>query len=720
MIPQQYNDKPLVHAWTYRDAQGRTLGVVGRYETPGERKEVVPFFRANGAEWKSGAPPEPRPLFGLDVLANGEGRAVFIVEGEKSAAALHGLGLVTVTSIGGSPAASKADWTPLSGCLRTYLLPDKDDPGEQYARDVAAALGALESPPELFLVRLDGLPEGGDVVDWIQARSPGWNGYAPIPEAARGRLRKDFEQEVKARAEPIPADWMKEAAPGAWSDPIPLPPAGGGAVSPPFPMKALPKAIKEAAQEVARFSKTDPAASAVAGLSALAVAIGKRAVVVERPGLEHYLALFFCLIAGTGERKTGTFKGMTRALDAWTKAQRVRWEEAKAGAESFNSILDNQIAVLKRKAKENTRTEDFAAELAKLEATRKPIPPSPKLYDTDATEQYIVRQLAKRAGAFAVLSSEGRPVVDHIIGKYSGGDGRTGDSVYLAGISGDTITRGRVGSEGAGEDWVIHDPCLNVCVMIQPDKYLDMASRPVLRDSGLIPRIFPVWLASMAGKQHEAKGEPGLNPAALAAYESMLAGILDTPIAKDEKGQDVPHRAILGEEATEARRLFHNFIQDSMADGRDLEDCRSIAQKVVSQTCKMALVLHVAKDWKVLTQAESVIDAKTWAAAQALGAYFLNEAVRSQRLADEDKTLELARRILAWAMKEGKTAVTVAEISNFLPRPRPKAEQARVAMAVLEDLGHVRQQVTPEHRKPVFVFHPGPNSRNSQNSQGRG
>ena len=52
----------------------------------------------------------PRPLFGLDRLAkHPKEKAVFIVEGEKAATALHGLGIAAVSSLGGSQAANKAD-----------------------------------------------------------------------------------------------------------------------------------------------------------------------------------------------------------------------------------------------------------------------------------------------------------------------------------------------------------------------------------------------------------------------------------------------------------------------------------------------------------------------------------------------------------------------------------------------------------------------------------
>lgn len=127
-IPQTFNKKPRRFVWEYRSNQGEPLGYVVRFDDDGKNKEIVPYFkRINGNGWQHGSATEPRPLFGLDVLnkANNE-RSVFIVEGEKSAAALQSLGLVAITSQGGSNSALKTDWKPLNERERIYMLPDNE------------------------------------------------------------------------------------------------------------------------------------------------------------------------------------------------------------------------------------------------------------------------------------------------------------------------------------------------------------------------------------------------------------------------------------------------------------------------------------------------------------------------------------------------------------------------------------------------------------------
>lgn len=206
-IPQSYHGKPLIHSWNYCTKDGAPFGVVGRYQDGSGKKDIVPFFKRNGATWAAGIELNPRPLFGLDKLAtHPKDKAVFIVEGEKSSTALQSIGITAVSSLGGSQAAKQTDWTPLSGYKLVYLLPDADEPGEHYMRDVYRALMALESPPQCKVVVLSGLPVAGDVVDWVQSLINDWDGYSPIAENLHEALREELRAELKS-AESIPDAW---------------------------------------------------------------------------------------------------------------------------------------------------------------------------------------------------------------------------------------------------------------------------------------------------------------------------------------------------------------------------------------------------------------------------------------------------------------------------------------------------------------------------------
>ena len=200
----------------------------------------------NGHGWQSGSAAEPRPLFGLDVLAQADiTRAVFIVEGEKAAAALQSLGLVAVTSQGGSKAAAKTDWKPLEGRGRVYLLPDNDAPGEAYAEAIALILKGFQKLTGVQIVRLPDLPASGDVADWISARIPQWDGFEPVPDSGTdtAALLAEFQSMVKAHSEPVPVEWLGLPAAATatdWQAPISL----QSATLPPWPDDVFPAQIQ--------------------------------------------------------------------------------------------------------------------------------------------------------------------------------------------------------------------------------------------------------------------------------------------------------------------------------------------------------------------------------------------------------------------------------------------------------------------------------------------
>lgn len=154
-----------VATWHYRDAASALLFVVCRFDPPGARKEIVPLScGTEGWRWK--APPEPRPLYGLDRLAARPAAPVLVVEGEKAADAAVGIfpDFAVVTWPGGAQAVSKADWTPLRGRL-VAAWPDNDVPGHKAAAEVAKAASAAGAARAAVVPVPRDWPDGWDVAD---------------------------------------------------------------------------------------------------------------------------------------------------------------------------------------------------------------------------------------------------------------------------------------------------------------------------------------------------------------------------------------------------------------------------------------------------------------------------------------------------------------------------------------------------------------------------
>lgn len=176
--------------WLYRDPAGDISMASVRFDTQ-QGKQVLPCTPDGKGGWQWKALPEPRPLYGLDRLAAKPTAPVIVTEGEKAADAAQRLfpDSVATTSSGGANAAGKTDWTLLAGRDVT-IWPDNDEPGRNYAADVArlcCAAGAAS-------VRVVNVPK-----DWPD----GWDLADPPPEGVtpytlRQMLEEAQESEGKA------------------------------------------------------------------------------------------------------------------------------------------------------------------------------------------------------------------------------------------------------------------------------------------------------------------------------------------------------------------------------------------------------------------------------------------------------------------------------------------------------------------------------------------
>ncbi|AXK40685.1 DUF927 domain-containing protein [Crenobacter cavernae] len=143
----------VVQMWRYNDAAGLPLVFVARLEPGmnGRSKDYFPLSvwedAASGKrEWRWKNLPAPRPLYGLDRLAERSAAPVVVCEGEKAADAAAKLlpEHVAVCWMNGAEAVGKADFSPLAGrdCL---IWRDNDTPGEVAAQAVAGALAKVDA-----------------------------------------------------------------------------------------------------------------------------------------------------------------------------------------------------------------------------------------------------------------------------------------------------------------------------------------------------------------------------------------------------------------------------------------------------------------------------------------------------------------------------------------------------------------------------------------------
>lgn len=178
--------------WRYLSETGNLLGYVARYDPPGERKVYIPFSWAG--RWQKKQFSDPRPLYGLELLAARPEAPVMLVEGEKSADAARKLAgdiYLVLSWPGGGHAWAKADFSPLYG-RKILIWPDADAPGTVCATSVAEFL--LPHCQEIKFVDVSDRSDGWDAAD---ALSDGWD-WQRLKEWARARV-KVVEPKIKIK-----------------------------------------------------------------------------------------------------------------------------------------------------------------------------------------------------------------------------------------------------------------------------------------------------------------------------------------------------------------------------------------------------------------------------------------------------------------------------------------------------------------------------------------
>jgi len=125
-------------------------------------KEIRPIHRDAGI-WHIGKGSDLWPLYRIGEVRELDLPRVYVVEGEAVADAGWKLGLPCISWQGGCKNARNADFRQLDG-LDVVCLPDNDDGGRAAMQHVSTQVSGAK------MVTLPGLPDHGDLVDFIEAR----------------------------------------------------------------------------------------------------------------------------------------------------------------------------------------------------------------------------------------------------------------------------------------------------------------------------------------------------------------------------------------------------------------------------------------------------------------------------------------------------------------------------------------------------------------------
>lgn len=569
----------------YTDGDGVPVATVFRYDKSDKsaKKEFRPFCHYCH-RWHA---PDLRPLYYADALKETTGPVV-IVEGEKCADALNGLGILVTTVFGSSGGIGKADFSPLRD-RGVIIWPDNDEPGAKFADQVALSLreiGAASvrivqvNDATLREVSQNGartytytLRKGWDAADaindgWARAdvlqfiknaeslkasealRVPGrirsvWNalkGGDPLKD--REALKDVPLKGVDAFKEDGPFkepanDSLKLKAP-EWGEPDmsvlnprPKPPEFPTQLFGPFWSKWI------SSQAESKSAPVDYVGATL--LVSASTAIGNARRVSPWEGWTEPPHLWAALV---GNPSSGKSPAMDPVMDLIRK---VEADEAEGHADALRQFEADVIAAnyVRDQWEKDVKTaakEGYPAPL-KPEAAMEPLKPHrPRLRVSDATLESLMSLLSQLPKGVLMTRDELAGWIGSF-NRYAGGEG--GDRAFwLEAWGGRSYTVDRVKNGQA-----ITIPHLSIAVLggIQPDKLASALLKG--DDDGLTARFMYFWPdpVPLERPQDVLEGEEALK--ALRALHGLEMGT-------DEHGNAFPVTVPLSEEAA---AFFHEW-----------------------------------------------------------------------------------------------------------------------------------------------------------------
>lgn len=631
----------------YRNADGTPAYWRIRCKHPGTGEKWIRPMRWNGTGYVLGEPPVPeggKLLYRLPELLADPSAPVWVVEGEACADALAKAGKVATTS-GSASSADAADWSPLSG-RSAILWPDHDAAGAAYADNVEARLRALGCTVESVDVAALGLPEHGDVVDWL--------------------AEHDAEELNTLPMVHDPAVRVDGFAPEPLRRPVPPPE--------PYPIAELGPILQPAAESLRRVIQ---APDAVCGASVLAAAsLAAQALAdIEIDGRIIPLSLWMLTIAESGERKS--------AIDA--EAMRAARDYEKELAKGYESDLrihaadvaewEARCADARSKAKKSR-----GAGLSDALQAIGPAPPAPlvpRVIVADFTAEGLAKLLAAGWPSVGAFTDEAALVF--------GGHGMSKEAV--ARTAGtlcklwDNGTLDRVRSlDGATK---LYGRRLALHLLAQPVIAERALSDDVLAGQGFLARCLLAWPEPTAGTRLY-RPESLRDDAALARMAYRLGELhrQPLPLAEGERQELRPRALHLDATAKAVWVQLHDAVEAGMRPGGEFSTAKPWASKTPEQALRIAGVLTLLE-----STAAQEIDAGTMERAAELALWHLHEAVRLASTAEVSPEVRDAEALLKWCHETGRTLLYSRDALRFGPARIRERETFARAMGELERAG---------------------------------
>lgn len=488
---------------------------------------------------------------------------------------------------------------------------------------------------------------------------------------AAGALAEKYAprtQPTRLATAPTPDAEPEEIADWESMEPIPL---GESFRRPQFPVRVFPQWVQHQVLQAADELQMTPDLPAQLAVTALSIAVADRAFIKVNGPWRESLNTYCVTALPPGAGKSPVFRVMLSPLEEFEA------ELAEQAAASFQRVklerdmVEAELDKVKRKG-ERARALELQDELAEM-----PLPVVPRLMVEDITPEKLAEMIGEQGGRLALVSTEGG-LFSMMAGRYSD---RANLDVYLQAWSQDTIRVDRI----SGRELVVRKPTLTIGTTVQPSVIAKLADNPELAGRGLTSRFMYSIPTDTVGYRDLGRASTW-NDAVASMYGRSLVGLAEQLRADWERAGGSP---VALELSSDARAMFLRWRQAHEARLASDGDLRFMAEwvtKLQSTTARLAGLLHLADR----NSYQTPVSAATMAAAIEVGDYWEAHARIAHDLWGSDADMHSARKLIDWAIQNGISEFSTADVQRALRRVFERVEDMVDPLNVLMDRGWVR------------------------------
>lgn len=415
-------------------------------------------------------------------------------------------------------------------------------------------------------------------------------------------------------------------------------------------------------------------------LACVAVAGQRKFKVQVRPDYTEPVNIYALAALPPGERKSATAEACKRPLIDWETEAQEEARESIRNTLSERKTLEKAIEAKRAKAGNAKTAEDRRAlidEIKALEEELPEVPATPRLLIDDVTPEAIPAFMERQQERAGIIEAEGG-LFDILAGRYSKGVPNLDAVLKL--WSGEAVHVDR----RSGQNIVLHDPALTICLSPQPEVVRGLADKPGFRGRGLLGRFLFLLPKSRVGSREV---EPRAIPQAVQArYAAKVRGLLAQPWALGSDGKPVPYLLQIAPDAYREWADFHRDVEAELRPGGELELIADWGGKLHGAAARLAGLLHLVEhDAPHLHP----IGLGTMQQALGLAAVLTEHAKAAFVLMGADPDIECAKHILAWIVDRRVDPFQARDAFQAVKGRYSKMELVKAGLSILEERAYI-------------------------------